>query len=103
MAISQIKKSPKAFYAYAKRFAKTFSGVAPLINNDGEIISKPEEIAEELRKQYEGVYSQLIKNRKVDNAEHFFLAIIWNKSLETGEIPPIFKLTFVTPVHKMGS
>ena len=101
------------------------------------------------------MYSKPIKDKKVDNAEHFFteteskekletiiftelnvrdaidelapeaaggpdgipavllkkcrdslsepLAILWNKSLETGEIPPIFKLAFVTPVHKLGS
>ena len=52
-AVAQIKKNPKAFYAYAKRFQKTFSGVGPIINSKGDIITDPAKIAEEQKAQYE--------------------------------------------------
>ena len=48
-AISQIKNNPRAFYAYARRFQKTFSGVGPLINKGGEIINEAFKIAEAQR------------------------------------------------------
>ena len=31
------------------------------------------------------------------------LTSLWQKSLKTGEIPDIFKLAFVTPIHKPGT
>ena len=44
-AISKIKKNPKAFYTYAKRFSKTFSGVGPIIKEDGAVVTNPKEVA----------------------------------------------------------
>ena len=45
-AISKTKKNSKAFYAYAKKFSKTFTGVGPIIREDGKVITNPREIAE---------------------------------------------------------
>ena len=53
IVVSQIKHNPRAFYAYAKRFQKTFSGVGPIINKDGVMITDPAEIAEIQKEQYE--------------------------------------------------
>ena len=36
--MAKIKRNPKAFYAYAKRFQKTKSGIGPLINEKDEIV-----------------------------------------------------------------
>ena len=153
-AISQIKKNPKAFYAYARKFQKTFAGVGPLINSKGEIISDPAEIAEAQKEQYEKVFSKPNGEKKVHNPNEFFktsektkisnihfnymdvreaidqlsanasagpdgmpaillkeardnlsepITLLWTKSLETGEIPDIFKLAFITPVLKPGA
>ena len=40
-AIYKTKKNPKAFYAYAKKFSKTFTGVGPIITEDGKVITDP--------------------------------------------------------------
>ena len=118
-------------------------------------MTDPETIAEKLKEQYKKVYSEQIKEKKVDDAEEFFketnnedkmndivftfrdveeaidelsvdasagpdgipaillkqckkslsepTTILWKKSLNTGEIPQIFRKAFVTPVHKAGS
>jgi hypothetical protein len=71
-AVSRIKSNPKAFYAYAKRFQKSFSGIGPLMKPNGEIISSPEDIAEALKQQYESVYSIPIEDKKVKDAKEFF-------------------------------
>ena len=44
-ALSKIKLNPKAFYAYAKRFQKIYSGIGPIISPDGKIITGPAAIA----------------------------------------------------------
>ena len=153
-AVSQIKSNPKAFYAYAKRFQKTFSGVGPIINSKGEIISDPAKIAEAQKLQYEKVFSKPNNDNKVNDPKNFFktnentkisnihfdymdvrdaidqlsvnaaagpdgvpaillkeardnlsepLTLIWTNSLNTGEIPEIFKMAFITPVLKPGA
>ena len=153
-AISQIKQNPKAFYAYAKRFQKTYSGIGPIISPDGEILTEPAKIAEAQKLQYEKVFSEPNQDKKVINPEEFFkitektkisnihfnymdireaidqlsvnasagpdgvpaiflkrardnlsepLTILWNTSLETGQIPELFKLAFITPVLKPGA
>ena len=49
----------------------------------------------------DGVPAILLKKCK-DVLSHP-LACLWQKSLLTGEIPDIFKLAFITPIHKAGS
>ena len=54
--IANIKTDPAKFYAYAKSFAKTKSTIGPLIIGD-QPVTDDTEIAELLKKQYEGVFS----------------------------------------------
>ena len=155
IAINKMKKNPHAFYAYAKKFSKTYSGVGPLLKENGEVITDSKEIAEALREQYEKAFSEPRTDEKIENVEIFFketeaenkidtifftemdvrdaidklsnnaaagpdgipaillkkckdalsepLTILWQKSLSSGDIPNIFKLAFITPVHKPGS
>ena len=56
-AIVKMKKNPKAFFGYAKRFSKTKSEVGPFLDNRGDTITSPEAIAEKLREQYDSVFS----------------------------------------------
>ena len=151
-AIAKIKRNPRAFYAYAKRQAKTFNGVGPFLKQNGEPIEESE--AEALKIQYEKVFSSPKEEAKIENPKEYFadtesdnnikninfsyqdirdaieelspraaagpdgvpailmkkckdaisipLEMIWTKSFETGEIPEIFKLAHVIPLHKPG-
>ena len=154
-AISKTKKNPKAFYAYAKKFSKTFTGVGPIIKEDGTVITDPKEIAKAQKEQYEKVFTKTREENNINDIADFFketpnsnkmenatfnytdvreaidklsvnasagpdgipaillkrckevlshpLTTLWQKSLGTGEIPDIFRLAFVTPIHKPGS
>ena len=154
-AISRIKKNPAAFYAYAKKFSKTFSGIGPLMKENGDIITEPEKVAEALKEQYEKVFSTPKEEFEIEDPKEYFkttesitniqtvvvtyadvreainelsenaapgpdgvpavllkrcrdslsgpLAVLWQKSLRTGDIPDIFKLAFITPIHKPGN
>ena len=44
----------------------------PLIKPNGDVISKPEDIAEALKAQYESVYSTPKEDKKVKGAKEFF-------------------------------
>ena len=71
-AINKIKKDPKAFYGYAKRFCKTNSDIGPFFSQDGNPIYEAEEIVEMLRLQYESVFSNPVKEKQILNPEEFF-------------------------------
>jgi len=71
-AISKIKRNPSAFYTYAKKFAKSFSGIGPLTKENGEQITDPLETAEALKVQYEKVFSKPDENMKVKDPKEFF-------------------------------
>ena len=49
----------------------------------------------------DGIPAILLKKRK--ESLSIPLTILWQASLKSGEIPDIFKLAFVTPIHKTGS
>ena len=49
----------------------------------------------------DGVPAILLK--KCKETLSFPLTILWQKSLVSGEIPDIYKLAFITPIHKPGS
>ena len=154
-AISKIKKNPRFFYSYAKKFSKTKCEIGPFIDEKGETITDPIQTSETLRKQYEKVFSDPKDSMKIDNPSEFFnaefngqnrtdvifshedikeaidelsltasagpdgvppillkkcktkislaLEIIFRKSLDTGEIPRLFKRAFVIPIHKGDS
>ena len=40
------KNNPKVFFAYAKKFSKTFTGVGLLNTEDGNVVTDPKQIAE---------------------------------------------------------
>jgi hypothetical protein len=71
-AISKIKKDPKAFFSYAKRFSKTNSDIGPFFNVDGNPVLDAETIVEMLRNQYDGVFSNPKKEASIKNPNDFF-------------------------------
>ena len=68
----KIKKDPKAFYGYAKRFSKTNSDIGPFFCKEGNPITESKEIVEMLRQQYESVFSIPLEEKQILNPEEFF-------------------------------
>ena len=56
-AVSAIKRNPKYFFNYARKFSKMGTGIGPLIDATKEIISCPIRIAGKLAEQYTTVFS----------------------------------------------
>ena len=65
-AIKAMKKNPKFFYCYAKKFSKTNTEIAAFDKEDGESTDDPEEQAEMLQAQYESVASEPKKEFEVE-------------------------------------
>ena len=57
-ALGKIKRNPKYFYSYANKFSKIRSKVGPLIDNEGNTLKEPFQMAELLRKQYKSTFSE---------------------------------------------
>ena len=57
-AIIQMKKNPKYFYTYVKKFNKTESRIGPLLDDQGNLNSDPETKANLLQDQYIKVFSK---------------------------------------------
>ena len=57
LAISKIKKHPKAFYSYAKSFSAVKSSIAMLINKLGNVVTDKETMANIFQEQFTSVYS----------------------------------------------
>ena len=156
-AVAKIRRNPKYFYSYARKFSKLRSGIGPFLNDQDELISDNFEMAEMLRVQYEKAFSKPLEKAIVQDATNFFkdnpentfigfpfihidyddvieaidslslnaapgpdyfpaillkkakyslghgLKEIYQSSLESGEVPEIFKMAFVTPIHKSGA
>ena len=51
-AISKMKKDPRAFFGYAKKFSRTKSETGPFLDKEGDPVSDPEAIVEQLMDQY---------------------------------------------------
>ena len=56
-AISKMKRNPRFFYAYAKKFQKTESRIGPLQGEDGDLNTDPGKKANLLQQQYTRVFS----------------------------------------------
>jgi hypothetical protein len=56
-AIKQMKRNPKFFYTYVKRFLKTESRIGPLQDKQGKLNTHPESKANLLQDQYSNVFS----------------------------------------------
>ena len=67
-----MKKDPKVFFKYAKKFSKSTSDIGPFVDKSGDVILNPEKITEMLKEQYESVYSTPMKSMKVSNPQEFF-------------------------------
>ena len=57
-AISSIKKNPKFFYSYAKRFSTTNNSIGPLKDEDGKYVYDNDKIAQLFSKQYKSVFNK---------------------------------------------
>ena len=82
-AIQRMKKDPAYFFNYAKKFAKTKSEVGPFIDDQGDLVSKKEDIVNMLKSQYESVYSTPDVNMKVEQPEEFFQHSEANEQLDS--------------------
>ena len=69
-AILKIKHNPRAFYAYAKRQSKTFSGVGPFLKTNEEPYEESE--AEALKVKYEKVFRKPKEEMLVKNTKEYF-------------------------------
>ena len=57
-AVESVKKNPKYFFSYAKRFSKLKSNIGPLRNKDtGLLHYNPQQMADMLQTQYSSVFS----------------------------------------------
>ena len=56
-AIEAIKRNPKYFFTYVKKFSKVKSAIGPLLGANGNYIVDSKGMANELRKQYSSVFS----------------------------------------------
>ena len=57
-AINSIKRNPKYFFSYVKKFSKVKSKIGPLLKEDNEHTADPKEMADLLGKQYRKVFSK---------------------------------------------
>ena len=64
-ALLSIKRDPKYFYSYAKRFSKVRCDIGPLASSDGCLTNNPKEMADLLQQQYCGVFTDPLNPRKV--------------------------------------
>ena len=71
-AISKIRKNPKAFYSYARKFSKVNCNVGPFLDDMGNPVIDDSEMAEILSRQYEDVFSKPKENMKINNVHQFF-------------------------------
>ena len=69
-AIESILENPKFFYSYAKKFSKTRTNIGPLLDDENQLQSDPEKIANMLQAQYSSVFSDpsvKVKKRHIHN------------------------------------
>ena len=69
-AIDAIKRNPKYFFSYVKKFSKTKSAIGPLKDQDGNYISDSKDMANILSTQYSSVFS-IPQNEPIDPEELF--------------------------------
>ena len=68
--VSAIRKNPKYFFAYAKKFSTLSTFIGPLLNSADLLISSASEMAEILSRQYTSVFSTP-KSPLKDPSEYF--------------------------------
>ena len=68
-AVDAIKKNPKYFYRYARRFSKARSNIGPLLDEQGELVSDSYAMANLLMNQYSKMFSNSI-NVDASTSDH---------------------------------
>ena len=148
-AIENMKKNPKYFYSYVKKFNQVVSKIGPLKDAQGNLNNEPETKANLLQDQYTKVFSNPenanpnVENKNVNLEEiHDFdislkditsaikdipinaapgpdkipaillkecsnqlakpLQLLWQKSLDTSDIPHQLKTQTIIPLFKKG-
>jgi len=76
IAITAIKENPKFFYKYAAKYSKTKSNISPLIDEQGQSVHEPKEIAETLRLHYESIFSQPDREKKILTLQKHLIRLI---------------------------
>jgi hypothetical protein len=71
-AVENIKKNPKYFYSFAKKYSTTKSGIGPFLDNANTIISDNSVMADMLKLQYEEVFNKPSHNHIVEDPTIFF-------------------------------
>ena len=72
-AVDNIKKNPRYFYSFAKRKTNMREEVGPLKMSQGSgLTSKPQQIADILKEQYESAFSKPKADKRVTNPSLFF-------------------------------
>ena len=71
-AIIKIKRNPKFFYSYCKRYSKIKNRIGPLKDKEGNVITDPKLIADLLLKQYCRIFSVPQQSKTVNNPNGFF-------------------------------
>ena len=70
-AVQCVKKNPKYFFSYAKRFSKLKSNIGPLrISSTGTLQHDAKEMAEILQDQYSSVFSDPDNEKKKDTTSN---------------------------------
>merc|ERR1711867_251519 len=122
-AIECMKENPKILYSIRNRQKNRRNEIGPFKENDEinenifqneepedlnnieiteeEILKAIDDLEENSAAGPDGVPAILLK--KVKEALAQPLALILRKSIDEGKIPDIFKLAYVTPIHKGGS
>ena len=71
-AVDRIKSDPDYFFKYAKKFSNSNSGVGPLMNSAGDLITDGKEMCEILLQQFSRVFSKPKPSRVVMDPTSFF-------------------------------
>ena len=66
-AVEAIKKNPKYFFSYAKRFSKVKTRIGPLLKKNGEYTTSSKEMADILQEQYKSVFSEPLNVMENEN------------------------------------
>ena len=71
-AIQKMRKDPRTFFSFAKKFSKAKTDVGPFLDEEGNLVTNTENIAEMLKAQYESVFSHPVPAKVISDPENFF-------------------------------
>ena len=71
-ALNNIKRNPKYFFSYCKKFSKTKTQIGPLKNSEGNISTDPKITCQLLLQQYSSVFSDPQPHKIIQDPVEFF-------------------------------